>query len=164
MIELIRTWLIGITCAAIVVALCESLAPSGAVRKVGRFAGGLVLLIAVLQPFLTLDMRDLSGFLNEYRIEAGDYSTELETENEKLMKNIIEEQTGAYILDKAAALGIDSCEVSVEAAAAGDGEYPIPEAVTVTGNLSENQRSALSRQIEADLAIPAQRQIWEDVK
>lgn len=163
MIELIRTWLIGITCAAIVVALCESLAPNGAVRKVGRFTGGLVLLIAVLQPFLTLDMRDLSGLLNEYRVEAGSYSTQLETENEKLMKNIIEDQTGAYILDKAAALGIDGCEISVEAAAR-EGEYPVPEAVTVTGNLTESQRSALSRQIEADLAIPAERQIWEDVK
>lgn len=163
MIELIRTWLIGITCAAIVVALCESLAPNGAVRKVGRFTGGLVLLIAVLQPFVTLDMRDLSGLLNEYRVEAGSYNTQLETENEKLMKNIIEDQTGAYILDKAAALGIDSCEISVEAAA-GEGEYPVPESVTVTGNLTEGQRSALSRQIEADLAIPADRQIWEDVK
>lgn len=164
MIDLIRSWLIGITCAAMVVALAESLAPNGAVRKIGRFTGGLVLLIAVLQPFVQLDMRDLSGLLSEYRIDAGAYSTDLEAENGKLIKNIIEEETGAYILDKAAALGINGCEVAVEAVADGEGEYPVPEAVTVTGSLTESQRYALSRQIEADLAIPADRQIWEDVK
>lgn len=163
MIELIRSWLVGITCAAMVVALCESLAPSGAVRKVGRFTGGLVLLIAILQPVMKLDMQDLSGLLTEYRAAAGGYSAQLETENTKLMKDIIEEQTGAYILDKAAALGVENCTVTVKATDSG-GEYPIPEAVTVTGTLTEQQRNALSRQIEADLAIPAERQAWEDVK
>ena len=164
MMDLIRSWLIGITCAAMLVALAESLSPNGAVRKIGRLTGGLVLLIAILQPVMKLDMRDLSGLLAQYRMEAGGYSQDLEKENKKLMKSIIEEQTGAYILDKAEALGIEGCEVSVEAVVSGEGEYPVPEAVTVIGALTESQRSALSRQIEAELAIPAERQIWEDVK
>lgn len=163
MIELIRNWIIGITCAAIIVALCESLAPAGAVRKVGRFTGGLVLLLAVLQPVMKLDIRDLSGLLAQYRVEAGDYQAALEQTNEKLMKDIIEAETGAYILDKATALGVAHCRVDV-VAVAGEGDYPIPETVTVFGALTEGQRRDLSRQIEADLAIPAQRQRWEDVK
>lgn len=163
MIELIRSWLIGITCAAMVVALAESLTPSGAARKVGRLTGGVVLFLAVLQPMVKLDGNDLSALLSEYRAKAGGYSSQLETENGKLMKDIIEEQTGAYILDKAAALGVESCKVSVRAAHQ-EGEYPFPESVTVTGRLTEDQRSALSRQMEADLAIPADRQTWEDVQ
>lgn len=165
MMDLIRSWLVGITCAAMIVALCESLSPTGAVRKVGRLTGGLVLLLAIIQPVMKLDTRDLAGLLAQYRAEAAGYSTQLETENERLMKTIIEEQTGAYILDKAAALGAD-CQVSVSAQTREEGAYPVPETVTVIGNLSEIQRTALSRSIETDLAIPAERQTYmtEDVE
>lgn len=163
MIELIRSWLVGITCAAMIVALAESLSPAGAVRKVGRLTGGLVLLLAILRPVAALDLGDLSGILAQYRVEAAGYSTLLDDENERLMKAIIEEETGAYILDKAAVLGIEDCTVTVAVA---DGERPVPEAVTVMGSLTENQQRALSRQIEADLAIPEERQTYrgEDVE
>ncbi len=159
MIELLRSWLVGVTCAAMVVALAESLSPAGAVRKVGRLTGGLVILLAIVQPVMTLDITNLSGILAEYRVEASGYSDDLERENEKLMKDIIAEQTGAYILDKAAVLGIGSCEVTVEVADQGEG-YPIPEAVTVMGSITEDQQKILSRQIEANLAISADRQTY----
>ena len=159
MIDLIRSWLVGITCTAMIVALAESLSPVGAVRKVGRLTGGLVLMLSILQPVATLDMADLSGVLAQYRIEAAGYPADLEAANGKLMKAIIEEETGAYILDKAAALGIEGCEVAV-AVADREGASPIPEAVTVMGSLTEGQREALSRRIEADLAIPADRQTY----
>lgn len=55
MMEVIRDWLVGITCAAMVVALAESLTPQGTIRKIGRFTGGLVLLLAVVQPVMKLD-------------------------------------------------------------------------------------------------------------
>ncbi|HWS43258.1 MAG TPA: stage III sporulation protein AF [Pseudoflavonifractor sp.] len=163
MIELIRSWLVGITCAAMIVALAESLSPAGAARKVGRLTGGLVLLLAILRPVAALDPGDLSGILAQYRVEAAGYGTLLDDENERLMKAIIEEETGAYILDKAASIGIQDCTVTVTVA---DGERPVPEAVTVMGNLTESQQKALSRQIEADLAIGAERQTYhrEDVK
>lgn len=157
MIELLRSWLVGITCASMVVALAESLAPAGAVRKVGRLTGGLVILLSILQPAMTLDLTNLSGILAEYRVEAAGYSYILEGENENLMKTIIAEQTGAYILDKAASLGVDGCEVTVEVADQEEG-YPIPESVTVMGSITEEQQKALSRQIEANLAISADRQ------
>lgn len=159
MIDLIRSWLVGITCTAMIVALAESLSPAGAVRKVGRLTGGLVLMLPILQPVAKLDMDDLSGVLAQYRIEAAGYSVDLEAENGKLMKAIIEEETGAYILDKAAALGIENCEVVV-AVADRDGESPIPEAVTVMGSITDGQREALSHRIEADLAISADRQTY----
>ena len=73
------------------------------------------------------------------------------------MQAIIEEQAGAYIQDKAQELGID-CQVEVTA----QGEdYPIPQTVTIRGSLTAEQREALTRAIETDFAIPAQRQIYE---
>ena len=75
-----------------------------------------------------------------------------------MMMDIIEAQTTAYIQDKAAALGI-TCTVQVEADEAA--EYPIPKVVTITGELSREEREALTEQIEADFAIPADRQYYE---
>lgn len=37
----------------------------------------------------------------------------------------------------------------------------VPETVTVQGTLTGEQREALERQIEADFAIPVQRQFYE---
>lgn len=161
MIELIRSWLVGITCAAAIVALCESLAPAGTVRKIGRLTGGLVLLLAIVQPVMKLNMDDFAGILTSYRVDAEVAAMDMGLENARLMKGIIEEETAAYILDKAEALGID-CRVDVTAAMGEEeGDYPIPHKVTVVGELTQDQRRELTRRIEADLAIPAERQAYE---
>ena len=154
MLELIRHWLVGITCAAMLVALAESLIPAGSIRRIARLTGGLVLLAAILNPLLKLDTTALTRALTEYKLELSAYSADLEEENEILMKDIIEEQSGAYIQDKAAALGID-CQVTVEA----DGEEEWP--ITVMGSLTAEQQEALERTIEEDFAIPAERQRYE---
>ena len=169
MLELIRHWLVGITCAAMLVALAESLIPAGSIRRIARLTGGLVLLAAIgwqlygllaaiLNPLLKLDTTALTRALTEYKLELSAYSADLEEENEILMKDIIEEQSGAYIQDKAAALGID-CQVTVEAD--GEEEWPIPQSVTVMGSLTAEQQEALERTIEEDFAIPAERQRYE---
>lgn len=150
----------GVTCAAAIVALCESLTPAGTVRKIGRLTGGLVLLLAIVQPVVRLDMDDFAGILASYRVDAEVAAMDMGVENARLMKGIIEERTAAYILDKAEALGVH-CRVSVTAAGEGEGDYPIPREVTVTGDLTADQRAALTRRIEADLAIPAERQTYE---
>ena len=38
----VRSWLLGVTAAALVVALAETLAPEGSVKKVCRLAGGIL--------------------------------------------------------------------------------------------------------------------------
>ena len=155
--ELIRSLLVGITCAAMIVALAEGLTPPGAVRKIGKLTGGLVLLLAVLNPLLKLDTTALTRSLTEYKLDLSTYSDELQKENEDLMKAIIAEQSAAYIVDKAAELGME-CSVCV--AVSGEGDYPVPDTVTVTGDLTAAQREKLTRQIEADFAIPAERQYY----
>ena len=76
------------------------------------------------------------------------------------MKDIIEEQSGAYIQDKAAAWASTAKkEVTVEAD--GEEEWPIPQSVTVMGSLTAEQQEALERTIEEDFAIPAERPRYE---
>jgi hypothetical protein len=157
MVELIGKWLVGVTCAAMFVALAEGLAPPGAGRKICRLTGGLVLLLAVVQPVLKLDSAALTRALTQYKLEVEDYRADLEEENAQVMQAIIEEQAGAYIQDKAQEMGID-CQVQVRARGE---DYPIPHTVIVRGSLTQEQQEALTREIETDFAIPAQQQIYE---
>lgn len=159
--ELIRSWLLGLTGAAMITALAEALTPPGTVRKIGRLTGGLVLLLAMVQPVLQLDEGTLARSLAQYRVDLSAYDGTLEAGNETLAKGIIAEQSGAYILDKAAALGI-TCplEVEVETETA-EGGWPVPCHVTIRGGLTGGEQEALTRQITADFAIPAERQTYE---
>lgn len=158
MVELLGKWLMGVTCAAMILALAEGLSPAGGPKRAARLAGGLLLLLAVVKPLLELDGTALTQAMTEYRLDAEVSAQALEGENKTLMKDIIEAQSAAYIQDKAAALGI-SCQVQVEADEAAD--YPIPKVVTVTGTLTREERQRLTEQIEADFAIPADRQYYE---
>ena len=160
MIELIRDWLVGITCGAIIVALADGLSPNGTVRKIGRLTGSLVLVLAMIQPVLRIDSRTFAGILTEYRVEAMGTADTLEEENGRLMKDIIADETCAYILDKAEELGI-SCEEVRVTCAVGENGVPYPESVVLVGVMSRTEQAELSQRIEADLAIPLERQTYE---
>lgn len=157
MMELLRQWLTGVTCAAIIVALADSLMARGTVRKIGRLAGGLLLLAAVVKPVLEVDLTALSASSIRMEVESVPAAEEAGLD---LMKSIIGEETGAYILDKAAELGVPCQEVRVTCAVEENG-VPYPESVVLVGPMSREEQELLSRRIEADLAIPAERQTYE---
>ena len=159
MTSILKEWLLGITCAAMIVALAETLTPAGAGRKVVKLAGGLLLMFVVLQPFLQLDETAITDIFAEYRSGLTTYDDTLVQVNENFMETIIVEQTGAYILDKANGLGI-ACQVTVETMADEMGN-PIPYSITVEGEIAEENRVILTEQITADLAIPVERQYYK---
>ena len=159
--ELIRQWILGITCAAMILALAECLTPAGSAKKAGRLAGGLLLLLAVLKPLMSLDYDTLAQVLSEERISTSDYADTLNLENDRLVKAIIEEETAAYISDKAGELGVD-CEAEVIYHYGEDGQA-WPTAVTIRGSLDSGQKKKLSDFLEAELAIPEENQTFEEV-
>lgn len=160
MMELLRQWLMGITCAALVVTLAEHMTPRGSMKKIVGLVGGLVLLVAVLSPIMGLDYQRLSGELAGYRMEAAGYAEAMKSVNSDLTKSIIAQQSGAYIVDKATALGIKQCTALV-ICAVGAGEIPVPVSVKITGEFTAEQGAQLRRMIEADFAIPAAEQRLE---
>ena len=159
MTELIRNWLLGVTCAAMVLALAETLAPGGSVKRVCRLAGGLVLLLAAVAPVVNLDEVELSQLTREYKIETEEYGEELTRQQEILYESIIAEECAAYILDKAEALGMDC---GVEVTVAWNDGVPQPHTVILTGIWTEQQQAELSGIIEADLGIGRALQYYEE--
>lgn len=159
MISAVRAWLIGITAAALIASLADGLVPEGVGRKITKLAGGLVMLIAIIQPIMNFDFKTMSGFLTEHQIKNEIGSSVLELENQRLLKIIIEDKTAAYIQDKAHKAGA-SCRVEVSCGINESGQiYPVY--VTVYGNLTDQQQRDISRVIEGDLAIPTSNQRFE---
>lgn len=159
MTGIVKDWIFGVACGGMIVAVLQALLPKDSAGKVGRMAGGLVLLLAVASPLVQLDWEALTVSLTEQRMAEQGYTEELTKMNQGFLKELIEEQTEAYILDKAEGLGI-SCEVSVRYRWSEDG-VPYPAEVTVVSDAAEEQEQELARLIEGELGVPIQDQVYE---
>lgn len=158
--EWMRSWLLSITCAAMIAALADALCPNGFPRKLVRFAGGLLLLLAVLSPIKRLDGGELSDIFAKYQVQYGGYAETMTAENQERTKAIIAQQTAAYISDKAAALGIEKAQVRVTCRLTEEG-FSVPESVEVRGKGEQTAWDALSQAITADFALEPEAQKLE---
>ena len=156
----VRAWLLGVTAAALVLALAEALAPEGAVKKVCRLAGGMALLLAAA-VLDALDGTALTRGLEGWRDQSQRYEQELEGRSEQLYLAIIEEETAAYVMDKARELGFE-CAVEVTCGYDENG-VPCPWEVAARGQWAPEQRARLERLLEEELGVPARRQYYEEI-
>ena len=158
MMELLRAWLTGITAAAILCALANSLMPEGAVRRVGKLACGLLMLSAVFRPLVEVEALSPGDLLKDCQAQAAVQTQALEEERNTALKSIIEREFAAYIVDKAAEWGL-TVTAEVECAASEDGLY-LPCRAEVAGPLSQADRSRLTGMIREDLGIPEEGQTY----
>jgi stage III sporulation protein AF len=159
MTEMIGQWITSITCAAMLAAVLQAFLPQNGVGRVGRLAGGLVLLIATVQPLVSLDYDSLvRDWADISQTEVADTAS-LEQTNQEALKIIIEQQTEAYILDKAEDLGI-TCQVDVSYDWADDGTVFLSE-VHVVSEASQEELEQLASLIETELGVPRSSQVYE---
>lgn len=156
--DVVRQWLTGITCAALLAALADGLMPKGAVKQVGKLVCALVLLCALLRPVLVIGIPDrletsagVAGKMEQQRIQ-------LEQHSSQLLKTLIERESAAYIVDKAAGLGLD-CRAQVTCVA-GEGGSWLPHRACITGHLEEEERATLSAVIQSELGIVPECQVY----
>lgn len=155
--EWLRSWLIGITSAAMLNAVASALMPKGAVRQIGKLTGGLILLLAVLQPLYQWEREEIAAAFRPYMEEGESYEAYDKKTGFELMKDIIETECAAYLQNKAKELGIE-CRIRV--ACGEEGKYPQPEQVYIYGQLKDDQRFRLAQVIQTELAIPEQAQVY----
>ena len=155
----VREYLLSIVAAALLTTLARSLIPEGGVRRVASVVCGLLLALCALSPLLQLDIDDAAQSIARIRMENETLRTGVEVKNRELVNQIIKQNTQTYILDKAASMGL-ALQAAVEMR--DDGAYPYPYRVTLTGVCTEAQRLQLTRYIEENLAIPAERQAWSN--
>lgn len=152
--EWFRTWLLGVMSAALLLALVYTLIPKGAIRTIAQFTGGLILILAVLQPLLQLDPSSWKLEYQEYEAQIDEQIANYQKDHREELRTIIENETAAYISDKGSALGI-TCHPVVMAQVRNDVPYPYEVTLDTPWN------DALSRYISQDLDIPVARQHWQ---
>ena len=151
----LRQWLLGIVSCALLVSFCEQLTPSGALKRLVRFTGGLLLIISILQPVTRIDLDVLPLDLDVCREAMAQVRLELADERDSALADGIAARTGAYIEDKAAQMGL-SVRAVVETENA-DGA-PLPVSVTLYGM----ENAALAEYIAAQLGIAKEKQVWKE--
>lgn len=154
----LKTWLLGVTAAALAVSLAQALTPEGTVKKIGRLAGGLVLLLAAVRP-----LTSWNGELPKGVSLAPDPGLveEAAQSGEEAMKILIAQKAGAYIVDKGQSLGCRVTRAAVTVAEDPSG-WPVPWSVELTGSWTGEGRQALERAVAEELNIPPERQSYQE--
>ena len=159
MMDVIRSWILQITGAAMLTAAALSLSPSGRVKKVVALVCGLVVIAALISPIRSFDTGLFSKYMAELRSRPEEITSALDEVNDKLTRGIIEEECETYILDKATDLGITDLTVSVTARWSEEG-YWYPYEVKLICETTDALRLRLSDAIEAQLGLSEEHQKW----
>ena len=144
-----RAWLTAVVSVTLLLSVVQTLIPKGSLREIASFVGGLLLLAVLLRPLGNVDLSAVSLDLSAYR-------QTVEREGQKELLGLIEAELESYISDKAADMGLTlRVQVTVEPDGSG---VPVPVSVELTGPRSE----VLSRWLETELGVPAERQVWNE--
>ena len=162
MTEFVREWIVGITCAALIAAICDILIPEGVSRKTLKFAGGILLLLAAVLPILKIDGVLSADNCTQTDMHVDDRKEELIQQKDKLSKSVIEDSIEAYIEDKAMEIGI-KCQIYVTAVKSTENYY-IPESVVIIGDLTHEQVTELSSLLNSDLRIAPDKQTFKEAE
>ena len=149
MMEVVRGYLLRLTAGAFLSAGLLALIPKGTSKKAAA--------VLALTPLAQLDYDALSEAISRLELEKEEARTGIEIRNQELVARIISGRVQAYILDKAASLGLTvTVELEMETRAA----TPYPKAVTIHGEATPAQKQQLQQYLEQTFAIPVQRQVW----
>ncbi len=154
MMGALRQWLTALVAVTLLSTVAQSLIPEGSLKRIASFTSGLLLLAALLQPVLRLNLTEVLPEWERYERTILDRQEELETLGDDELEKLIASQTNAYISDKAAALGL-RVSAQVELQTNSDGT-PVPVSVKLEGSHSRS----LAAWMEEELGIPPERQVW----
>lgn len=158
MIETMRQWLISVTCAALIAALAESLMEKGGAGQIGKLVCAMVLVCVMLRPVLAVDGPNPSETLDAIYARIQEKETVLQEHRRTMLKTLIERDSAAYIVDKAAEFGI-VCQVQMECVS-GEGGIWVPYSVHITGQMEDDHREKLTGVIQNELGILPEHQVY----
>ena len=150
----IKTYLLSVTAACLISVLACALVRQETVKKIARFSSGLLILLVVVLPILSLNMEDVAAVFRSFRVEYD--TTDAAATWQAQLAQHIKQTSEAYIEDKAAQLG---ATVRVEVTL-NDAEYPQPVHVRIAGIVSLSQRQALAEYIRTAFAVAEEEQEW----
>jgi hypothetical protein len=148
-----KAYAMTVICAAFILSILSALAPEGPGKETRRLAGTIFLVLAVLAPLgrsrlPALDLTTLTG-------EGEKVAQMGKAQYEAAYSAGITERLEAYILTKAAALGLEP-QVHVELDPEG-----MPQWVELTADAEPHLREELTGQLARELGLKREDVIWE---
>lgn len=155
--EDIRQYILTVVAASVFCAIVQTLFPE---KNTGgtliRLVCGIFLCFVVVSPVSTIDLGELPEVFDEMNADGKEAAATGENMAEESVRTRIKQQTEAYILDKATALGAD---ITVEVTLDG-GSLPVPASIRVFGSVSPDARRELETILEQELGIDKENQLW----
>lgn len=156
--EGLRQCVLSLTAASLVGGLLMTLAPKDAAwSRILRPLCGVFLAVTLLSPVVTLRFSGLWDSLSEFRFEGADVAEAGVAAAKETMSAIIKDRTEAYILDKAASMGL-SLRVEVILS---EEEIPKPITVKLWGTVPPYTKTRLRNWMEDTLGIGEEDQLWQ---
>ncbi len=159
MSEFVHNYIQTLVYSAVFCFLALALTPEGSGKKAVGIACAAAMMIAVISPVVSIDLNDYSKTLTEYKLKAEEYADSGKEESENLNRMYIQDECGAYILDKAKEMGADISEVAVTAEWSTDGFW-YPVSCEIRYGCTDAQRAELEAFIGAQLGISKDEQKW----
>lgn len=155
--EGIREYLLSVTAAAMLCGIVTALTgEKGSQAGLVKLICGLFLCFTVISPYAKVRIEDFSDYASDILTEGERAAQEGEDYSAQALRQIISDETRAYIMDKAETYG---AEIQVEVELSRD-DPPVPKGCTISGSISPYVRQQLKKMLINDLGIPEENQTW----
>lgn len=154
--ETLREYAISIIVTTLICSVVSSLLQNSAAKGIVRMLSGIILTISIVAPLWKLELSFPDGFETMVLDAADAASAAGENISREALRNIIKEDTEAYIQDKAAGLDADiTAEVILN-----NGDPPIPEKAVISGHISPYAKQQLQEILQTQLGIAKESLEW----
>lgn len=154
----VRQYLLTVLSAAIFCSIIFKLIGSQNLTSgIIKLIASIFLAFSIISPIIKLEVGEISSWIGDFKTEASAFASEGKGYAANEVSAIIKEKAKAYILEKAASLGVD-IRVTVEIS---DPESLIPDRVILEGYASPYAKQSIQNEIAEELGIPKENQIWK---
>ena len=152
-----REYLISVVAVCMIGVVARQMVQKESVRRVLHFVSGLLVLLVVTTPLLSLQGRELMSILEAAGEELQVDTKEIEEGAREALAQHIKATAEEYIERKAKELGgVVQAKVTLTRE-----EYPVPSAARIIGSLTPRQQLALSSYMSREMGIEAGKQEWD---
>lgn len=152
---MLTSYVWSLICAALIAGILQSLLKEGGCARVLKLLCGVFFMVTALKPMLKLEIPDLTQWASSWEEEGEAAVRAGEDSFSQAYSDGIRQRLEAYILDKAAQLGLS---VQVRLTLSPEG---LPEAAVLSGIGQEREKEQLMTILTNDLGIPKEKLQWE---
>lgn len=152
----IRSYFFSVLCTVLICGILIDLSEKTFFQKQLRMVGSVLLVLTILNPLLHIQLPELIDPWEAYLQEAREAAAKGEAISRQAETQLIKQETEAYILKEAKALGADiRIEITME-----DSIPPIPVAAEIYGSYDADMENALKQILVEAARIPKESQTW----